>query len=120
MTHALPESHLTAKYSRYYLMAQFIFWGSYFLLNLVFMALWKYNSWFNVLLFTLLSLMLGIMSHLLRLAYKRYTQSWSLLRISVHLLWILPIAAICTQMLLTSTLLILFKLSPSPMSDAQP
>lgn len=120
MTQALPATSPETQHSHYYLVAQFIFWGVYFLLNLVFMALWKYNSWFNVLLFTLLSLLLGIMSHGLRLVYRRYAQPWSLLRTSMHLLWMLPIAAICTQVLLTSILLILLKLTPSLMTDSKP
>lgn len=118
MSHAMPESTVSQQGSPYYLPAQCAFWGGYFLLNLVFMALWKYNSWFNIVLFALLSLLLGIMSHGLGLLYKRYAHRWSLSRTSLHLLWVLPAAATCTQLLLTGILLLLLKLYPALASDA--
>lgn len=120
MTQAVPEAPATQTYSRYYLVAQLLFWGGYLVLNLVFMALWKYNSWFNLWLFVLLSLLLGIVSHGLRSLYHRFARGWGLLRTSLHLLWILPLAALGTQLLLTSILLLLLKLSPSLMADARP
>jgi sensor histidine kinase YesM len=120
MTQAAPELSDTPKKSPYYLPAQLAFWGGYFLLNLVFMALWKYNSWFNIVLFALLSLLLGIMSHGLGLLYKSVARNWSLLRTSLNLLWVLPVAATFTQLLLTGILLLLIKLHPALASDARP
>ena len=99
--------------SRRYLWAQLFFWGGYFLLNVVFLGLWGSTSLFFNILFVLLSLTLGFTSHGLRALFKHYARDWSFLRIGLHLLWLLPLAALSTQLILWVIVSGVAKLFPS-------
>lgn len=84
----------------HYLRAQIIFWGSYCLLNIVFIGLWGMFSPFFLAIFFVLSVLLGLASHGLRYLLKNYAATLSFGRIFLHLLWLLPITALATQAVL--------------------
>jgi sensor histidine kinase YesM len=108
------------KLSKPYVLAQGLFWGGYFLLNIIFMGLWGASSPFLTLLFILLSCLLGAISHGLRYLYKTHTQTWSLMRISMNLAWLLPLLALAAQVLLTGILFLILQLLPQLSAGTQP
>ena len=83
-----------------YLKIQLIFWGCYFLINLLFVGVWGYYNHASLMIFFLLSLLLGFASHGLRKLYHRYAQNMSALRLGLQLLWLLPVTALSVQTLL--------------------
>lgn len=103
-----------------YLMAQGIFWGSYFVLNIMFMGLMGAASPFLTILFTALSIVLGFISHGLRYLFKRYASNWALVKVSLHLLWLIPVAALTTQAILFGFLFPLITLFPALAAGTQP
>ena len=109
----------TTKSHNYHL-AQFVFWGGYFCLNLMFMLFWGFFSPFNVGLFICLSVLMALTSHGLRALYHRLKQRWSLLQISLNLLWLLPLLALANQLLLHLLIFGFFSLFPAASSSLQP
>lgn len=109
------------KSSAYYLRDQFLFWGAYFILNLLFMRLWgAHLTLFLVGMFFWLSLVLGFTSHGFRYLYKTYATHWSLLKTSLHLIWLIPITALCAQAIISGFIFLIGDLFPSITSGAQP
>ncbi len=109
------------KNTQRYLIAQCVFWGSYGVLNLIFMGLWGATlSLFLVILFIALSLILGLMTHGFRYIYKIYTNNWTLLKLSVNLIWLIPLAALIAQFILFCFMLALTTLFPATAVGAQP
>lgn len=89
----------STKSTRQYYLAQIIFWGGYFLLNLVFISL-TYATPLLVFIFLLLSMLLFVTTHVMRSLYKRIAPRWSFVRIAVNLIWLLPLFALAIQILL--------------------
>ncbi|MES1190190.1 MAG: histidine kinase [Steroidobacter sp.] len=89
----------TTKTTRQYYLAQIIFWGGYFLLNLVFIS-FTYSSPLLVSIFLMLSALLFLATHLLRGVYKKIAPRWSFKRIAINLIWLLPLLALVIQVLL--------------------
>lgn len=83
------------------------------------MGLWGASSLFLNILFLFLSLTLGFISHGLRFLFIRYAREWSFLRISLHVLWLLPLAALSTQVILFIIMFSLTKLIPTLAAGAQ-
>ena len=104
-----------------YLIAQSPFWGSYFVLNLIFMALWGAAlSPFMAFIFISLSVILGLISHGFRYLYKVYAKNWTLLKVSLHLIWLIPLAALIAQTILFGFILVLTTLFPATAAGSQP
>ena len=95
--------------TRQYLLAQLVFWGGYFLLNLVFISL-TYSSPLLVSIFVLLSMMLFIATHWMRSVYKKLSLRWNFRRIALNLVWLLPVTALIIQLLLFSFIVLAIRL----------
>lgn len=108
------------KTTQRYLIAQCVFWGSYFVLNLIFMGLMGASSAFLTILFISLSIVLGFISHGLRYLFKRYACNWALVKVSLNLLWLIPTSALAAQAILFCFVFALIKLLPSIAIGAQP
>ncbi len=107
--------------THHYLIAQCIFWGSYGVLNLIFMSLWGAAlSPFLTMLFIALSIILGLITHGFRYLYKTYTYNWTLLKVSLHLIWLIPLAALTAQTILFAFILALTTLFPAAAVGSQP
>lgn len=83
-----------------YLIGQGVFWGSYFLLNWVFLAATGQLKPSLVWIFLGLSVLLMGISHVLRTLYRRFAQTWSLPRLALHLAWLVPTSAALVQLAL--------------------
>lgn len=106
--------------ARQYLLAQLVFWGGYLLLNMVFVSAWGSLSAFGAGIFIALSLLLGIASHGLHALYHRQQQHGSLLQIGLHLLWLLPLAALLVQLVLHALIYSALQLAPAQATGIQP
>jgi len=105
----------------HYVRSQILFWGAYFALNLLFMRLWgAHLTPFLVGMFLGLSIVLGILSHGFRYLYKTYAQHWSLLKTSLQLIWLIPLAALVTQAILAGSIFLISALIPKITAGAQP
>ena len=105
--------------SRQYLLAQVVFWGGYLLLNMAFVGVWSSMSGVAVGIFVALSLLLGITSHGLRALYQRQQQHGSLLQTALHLLWLLPLAALLVQIVLHALIYGALQLAPAQATGIQ-
>ncbi len=109
------------KITQSYLTAQCIFWGSYGVLNLIYMGLWGATlSTFLTMLFIALSIILGLITHGFRHLYKTYANNLTLLKVSFHLMWLLPLAALLALFLLSIFIGALIALFPATAAGAQP
>jgi len=105
----------------HYIRAQILFWGAYFVLNILFMRLWGAPlTPFLVGMFLGLSIVLGITSHGFRYLYKTRAKNWSPLKTSLHLIWLIPIAALSAQAIITSLIFLISSLIPKVTAGAQP
>lgn len=105
----------------YYFRAQLAFWGSYFLLNLLFMRLWGAQlTPFLIGMFLYLSIALGLVSHGFRYLYKRFAPEWSLLKTSLQLLWLIPLSALLTQLIVSTSIFLFIASLPDLAKGAQP
>ncbi len=102
-----------------YIKVQLIFWSFYFLINLLFVGVWGYYNHSSLFIFLLLSLLLGVASHGLRGLYHRYAHSMPTLHLGLHLLWLLPIAALGVQTLLHITIYLFLQIT-GPSNNIQP
>lgn len=104
-----------------YLIAQCAFWCSYGVLNLIFMGLWGATlSPFFTMLFIALSLILGVITHGFRHLYKTYANNWTLLKVGLNLMWLIPLAALLAQSILFIFIWALITLFPATAAGAQP
>jgi len=104
-----------------YLIAQCAFWCSYGVLNLIFMGLWGATlSPFLTILFIALSLILGLITHGFRHLYKTYANNWTLLKVGLNLIWLIPLAALVAQFILFIFIWALITLFPATAAGAQP
>ena len=88
--------------TQYYLKAQLLFWCLYLVLNLLLMRLWGAQlTSFLVGMFLWLSVVLGVTSHGFRYLYKTYARDWPLLKTSLHLIWLIPVAALGAQVIVS-------------------
>ncbi len=94
---------------RQYYLAQLLFWGGYFLLNVAVIS-FTYVSSLLILIFMLLSVLLFIATHWIRSVYKRITPLWSFTRIAINLVWLLPVLALVIQILLGIIIFLTIKL----------
>jgi hypothetical protein len=108
------------KNTQHYLIAQCAFWGSYAVLNLIFMGLLGAASAFLFILFIALSIVLGLISHGLRYLFKKHARHWTLRRVSLHLMWLIPAAALATQVIFFGFIFVLIALFPATAVGAQP
>lgn len=99
MNDAEQQQKNTPRLTRYF-KVQLIFWSCYFLINLLFVGVWGYYNHASLLIFLLLSLLLGFASHGLRKLYHRYAHNMSALRLGLQLFWVLPVTALAVQTLL--------------------
>lgn len=104
----------------HYIRAQLLFWSGYFFLNLIFMGLWGVSSPFFTMIFVALSIVLGLLSHGFRHLFKTYAKDWTLLKISLNLMWLIPIAALSAQLALFILILAITTLAPASAVGAQP
>jgi two-component system LytT family sensor kinase len=86
--------------SRQYWRFQLIFWGAYWVLNLIFSRSWGYSSLFYDLLFIPLSFVMLAVTHGYRWLYVQYGQHKTIAGICWHLLWLLPLSAAAIQILI--------------------
>lgn len=108
------------KTTHHYLRAQLMFWSGYCILNIIFMGLWGAVSPFLTMLFIALSIVLGLISHGFRYLFRTYAQGWTLLKTSLHLMWLIPVAALIAQLLLFVLILAITTLTPATAVGAQP
>ncbi len=106
--------------SHHYLRMQLLFWGGYILLNIIFMALWGGLSFFVIVIFVKLSIVLGLISHGFRHLYKTYAAQWPLLKISLNLIWLIPTAALLAQLIISLLILTFTTLFPTATTGTQP
>ena len=105
----------------HYVRAQFLFWGTYLVLNLLFMRLWgAHLTSFLVGMFLGLSIVLGFISHGFRYLYKNYAQDWPLLKTSLHLIWLIPVAALFAQAIVSGFILFLVTFAPRITAGTKP
>jgi sensor histidine kinase YesM len=107
-------------YSHQYLFAQLFFWGAYLLVNIIFISLWSTPSGFAAGIMFGLSVLLGLASHGLREIYHRHGSNRSLGQLTLHLLWLLPLAALTVQLVLHLCIYVLLQLFPSQSAGLQP
>jgi hypothetical protein len=107
-----PDSHQ-------YLFAQLIFWGAYLLVNIIFISLWSTPSGFALGMLFGLSMLLALASHGLRKMYHRYGQDRSPGQLTLHLFWLLPLAALTVQLFLHICIYILLQLFPGQSAGFQ-
>lgn len=105
--------------SRQYWLAQTFFWGSYLLLNILFIVLWNQASVFATGIMVGLSLLLGLASHGLRAIYHHHGHSHSFAFIAIHLLWLLPVTALGVQLLLHLAIYVILQLLPAQAATIQ-
>lgn len=117
---SLTNNNIVNKTTNHYVRAQLVFWSGYLFLNMIFMGLWGAVSPFLIMVFSGLSIFLGLITHGLRYLYKNYAQQWTLLKISLHLVWLLPIAALSAQLFLFLFILAVTTLAPAAAVGAQP
>lgn len=104
-----------------YIRAQILFWGAYFFLNLLFMRLWGAQlTPFLIGMFVWISIVLGTISHGFRYLYKTYTQNWSLLNTSLHLIWLIPVSALSAQVIIMGFIFLIVRFIPQITAGAQP
>ncbi|GGY76649.1 ATPase [Cellvibrio zantedeschiae] len=109
------------KLSTQYIRAQVLFWSAYLILNLLFMRLWgAHLTPFLIGMFFGLSVVLGLISHGFRYLYKTYAKNRSLLNISLHLIWLIPVAALLAQIIVSGSMFLMAEFTPKIMSGAQP
>lgn len=117
----LTNNKIMEKSTTQYIRAQLLFWGVYFVLNLLFMRLWGVHlTPFIILMFLWLSIVLGGISHGFRYLYKTRAQHWTLLKTSLHLIWLIPAAALIAQIIVSSFIYSLHTLTPQIAEGAQP
>lgn len=116
----MPATSNLQNRSNNYIWAQLGFWGSYLLLNIIFMLAWSNISIFAVGIFVVLSLLLGITSHGLRALYHRYQNNFTLLQLGLTLLWLLPLTALLVQLVLHVVIYIALQLAPAQPAGIQP
>jgi signal transduction histidine kinase len=90
---------MNASISPYYWRFQLMFWGIYWVLNLVYARAFGYSSVFYDGLFVVLSLLLFATTHTLRWLYLHYGQHKPAALLCLHLLWLLPASAVLCQLL---------------------
>ncbi len=106
------QEHLAARaHTRRYLAAQLAFWALYALFNTLFIVLFAPPQPLYFLITLLLAVYLGFTSHGLRALYKP-RRDWTLPRISLHLFWLLPLAALAVQTLLALSIRVLLTVFP--------
>lgn len=105
--------------SRLYISTQLLFWGGYFFINLAFVGAWGYYSHSSLVIFVLLSLLLGFASHCLRFLYHRFGWHLSVLRIGLNLLWLIPLTALGVQALLHGFIFLFIQIT-GPSASIQP
>ena len=107
--------------TQYYLKAQLLFWCLYLVLNLLLMRLWGAQlTSFLVGMFLWLSVVLGVTSHGFRYLYKTYARDWPLLKTSLHLIWLIPVAALGAQVIVSGLIFFIGKLAPQVTAGTQP
>lgn len=87
-------------HSRQYVLSQCIFWGSYLILNSIFVVLSNSYSKAAIGIFIGLSLLLVFASHGLRNLYLHWQNTLSFRRVCLHLCWLIPLTALSIQTLL--------------------
>lgn len=90
-----PSDHNASLYWRF----QLVFWGAYWLLNLMYARAFGFSSLFYDGLFVVLSLVLLGVTHLYRSLYLRHGQQRPIALVCLHLLWLLPLSAVLIQLL---------------------
>jgi len=99
--------------SKKYWLFQLVFWGGYWLLNLIFVTAWGYSSNLMNSIFFCLSFLMFAFSHLLRFSYKRFFYQKPIYYISLQLLWLLPIASMIIQFILFGVIYLVIQTNPS-------
>lgn len=117
----MSKSIIMENTTKNYIRAQLLFWSMYLLLNLLLMRLWgSHLNPFLIGMFFWLSIVLGLISHGFRYLYKRYAQNRSLLNISLHLMWLIPISSLFAQIIVSGLIFVAYKLAPQLAAGAQP
>ena len=106
MSNVVQQKEKYSPQANRYIKVQLFFWSAYFLVNLVFVGVWGYYSHTGLLIFLLLSLLLGFASHGLRKLYHRFAHTMSALQLGLHLVWLLPATALAVQTLLHAVIYI--------------
>ncbi len=84
--------------ARPYWRFQIMFWGTYWLLNMVFSRAWGFSSWVYDVMFVALSLLLFGVTHGYRWLYLRHGARISARAVWLHLIWLLPLSALLVQL----------------------
>lgn len=115
------NKNMMEKSPTHYMRAQVLFWGAYFVLNLLFMGLWgAHITPFLIIMFAGLSVVLGSISHGFRYLYKSHAQHRSLLNTSLHLIWLIPVAALSAQIIISGFIFSINTFMPAITSGSQP
>jgi Histidine kinase len=115
----MTETTSTSTNHKKYWLFQFAFWGGYWLLNLIFVAAWGYSSSLMNSIFFCLSLLMFFFTHGLRFTYKRFFREQSTLRVSLHLLWVLPLASVAIQFILFGLIHLRLQINPALAQEMQ-
>ncbi len=114
-------SNIEDKTSQRYLIAQLLFWFLYLVLNLLLTRLSGVQlTLFLVGMCLWLSVVLGFTSHGFRYLYKTYARHWPLLKTSLHLMWLIPVAALCAQVVFYGSSFFIKKIAPQVTAGIQP
>lgn len=106
--------------ANHYWLAQIFFWGSYCVLNLLIIGLGFSLSAALIIIFIMLSTLLGFSSHGLRWLYRCKGHSHSLSYTFLHLLWLIPLMALTIQSLLAAIIYGIVNQSSSFAEGVQP
>ena len=101
------------KISWQYSIFQLAFWGSYWLMNMVFAKAWGYNYEFMGAVFLYLSLIMFGVTHAIRWIYKRTLYKKSISVICLYLGLFLPIVSILVQLILYGLILLAVQTNPA-------
>jgi sensor histidine kinase YesM len=107
----MTKASIGTNHKKYWLF-QLAFWGGYWLLNLIFVTAWGYSSTLMNSIFFFLSLLMFVFSHSLRFIYKSFFYEKTLLHISLHLLWLLPLASVLIQFILFGIIYLIVQMDP--------
>lgn len=117
---AAMERNALRTRQRQYGLAQCAFWGAYTLFNTLFIVLLAEFRFVFLLINLILSLLLLGATHGLRALYKARTDTLSMGRVLLHLLWLIPATAITAQLVLHGLVVAMWWLLPALTEGLQP
>ena len=108
----MTDKIINSSHKKYWIF-QLVFWGGYWLLNLVFVTAWGYSSVLMNSIFLTLSVLMLSFTHGLRFLYKRFFSQKSLIYLCLQLLWLLPLASMIIQLILFGIIYMALQTDPA-------